>query len=780
MIYAARPIWQTDGSFPRWGIPEWAANFRDLRTLDECALAGRRDGDRSGLGLYIPIEGATIKDAAAIPLGELDDVLTGEQKTAMNVSMVRTLREAIVQKILFSDSPPTLRRGGKIEVSIGPERIIIPMAPGTDGFSVVQAKTKAGILAAPPEKYGALITDRLEKLGVEVTRENAALYLGLDIEPGPKQTTKGDTFDGGASVKDLNSRNSTGPNGGDSWTKISGLIEADVTAQLRAYYSGSTACIYRLNADMSSGDMACEVDVRFQTAVGGKYAGTCVRKDSGATNTYFAAVASPDRSPAKLVIAKRLAGTYTDIATVSETFSAGSYTKLRLEVIGEDLELFWGGVSKLTGSDSTSMSGLRGLIDGNTASASEYVTLQNFLVTDELGGTIVNTPDPLAIDVALVAPTTRRNSKPSALSIEATIAATTVQRTVTPAPLATAITLAAPAMRRIVRPDPLVISLAVIDPASGAIQKPDPLAMSLAIASPAVRRIVKPAPVVASITTASPTVRRIVKPAPLSLYVTVVSPTSGEAETPDPLAMSLAIASPVVRRIVKPAPIVVALSIATPTARRTVRPAPLSIEIALVPPDGETGAYRIYKRTTIDGADTLIATISSIHQQQVLTGFSNESVQWIHVKAVSRCGVEDAEPIRLKLIAFDADGNLILPVPSAPLGLRLDCGADGLVTARWTYLTNGQGAAPALFNVYVAVDADEIDLLNPTDTVTFSAARNFILSLGTFDHDQVVKVIVRSEAASGAEERNEIEVSTTADAQAPTPATAMQVEVVAS
>lgn len=191
------------------------------------------------------------------------------------------------------------------------------------------------------------------------------------------------------------------------------------------------------------------------------------------------------------------------------------------------------------------------------------------------------------------------------------------------------------------------------------------------------------------------------------------------------------------------------------------------------------GGYNVYRRALIDGADEFIAFVPAGTEQFLATGLP-DSEQWFHVKALTRCGVEDIEPVRIKRVAFDADGNLILPVPNAPIGLTVVCGASGAMSARWMYIPNSQGAAPALFNVYVGTDEDDVDLLDPVETVAYSGSRVFTASLGTFDHGTVVHVIVRAEAASGAEERNVTTASGIADAEAPTPATALDVEVIAS
>jgi hypothetical protein len=387
LIYLSRPIWRTDSLIPRWGIPDFAAHARDLRSLAECKPKGNRDGDRSGLSLYIgPDDPAAVKDDAAVPLGSMTDRITAEQKTLLGVSDVNTIGEAIAAKILYSNSPPTLLRGGRSEVKLGTEKIEIQMGPGLPGWAQVQARMKADILAAPEEKQAALITTKLRSLAVPITREKAHEYLDLNREPGPDETNKGDTFNRGTDVA-ITSHTSTGPNGGDSYTTLTGssMRVDNGGASGRAYVSGGLTEA-RLNGDMSSTDFECSFNTQFLSAIAGRYIGAMIRKDSSSTRTFIAAFFSPDRSPAKHTITKCITGTYSDLATVNGTFTADVYKNLKIRGVGNDFTLYENHLSVLTVNDGSVSSGTRGGMIGGSSSGTNFITMQQLLITDELSG----------------------------------------------------------------------------------------------------------------------------------------------------------------------------------------------------------------------------------------------------------------------------------------------------------------------------------------------------------------------------------------------------------
>lgn len=212
---------------------------------------------------------------------------------------------------------------------------------------------------------------------------------------------------------------------------------------------------------------------------------------------------------------------------------------------------------------------------------------------------------------------------------------------------------------------------------------------------------------------------------------------------------------------------------------------PLNLDPLRIDPDNldpdDGRSYRIYSRPQIEdlGNDTLLATIArdgSEEYEYTVTGDPG-SEQWVYVRAVNRLGKEDTEPVRPKLrrIKFDDAGNFIAPAPNVPDSLELTVGAGGLVTASWHYTDTYQEVAPAAFNVYVAEDDDAIDFDTPTYTT--ANARTTTQSLGTFDHDTVVRVVVRAISAAGGETSNTDETTAIADALAPDAPGGLTVEV---
>jgi len=187
--------------------------------------------------------------------------------------------------------------------------------------------------------------------------------------------------------------------------------------------------------------------------------------------------------------------------------------------------------------------------------------------------------------------------------------------------------------------------------------------------------------------------------------------------------------------------------------------------------------YHVYQRPTRNATDTLVAIVPANVATVDLDGYADGSEQFVQARAVSRCGVEDTAGLRLRRVAFGDVGDLILPTPNPPVGLKLERGADGEVNAVWAYRTDRQPAAPAQFNVYVATGVASIDYGSIDHTVTASGARRYTKSLGTFPDGTQVRCGVRSQAASGAEDPNRATAVTVADALAPDPAQELTVGV---
>lgn len=199
-------------------------------------------------------------------------------------------------------------------------------------------------------------------------------------------------------------------------------------------------------------------------------------------------------------------------------------------------------------------------------------------------------------------------------------------------------------------------------------------------------------------------------------------------------------------------------------------------------PDGflppQRPGYRVITQPTADigSPQTHLAHLVPGTTQYLLTGAPN-TTRWVFVRAVSACAIHDDEPVRPKLrrVAFDALGALILDVPNAPIGLRLTPGPGGLVTAHWAYNRSGQMVPPESFNIYTTTGATPFDFNTPAGNVKPSQGNSFG---ATFAHGTLARFVVRAVSAAGGEEPNTDEQSVAADAMAPTAPNDLVVEII--
>jgi len=189
----------------------------------------------------------------------------------------------------------------------------------------------------------------------------------------------------------------------------------------------------------------------------------------------------------------------------------------------------------------------------------------------------------------------------------------------------------------------------------------------------------------------------------------------------------------------------------------------------------------VYRAESPDEDGVVVAELGIAATALVVTG-DPSSEAWFYLRAISCCGVLDVEPIRRRRVAFDAAGNLILPVPHAPIGLELTQSAAG-VTASWMYVTNGQATPPAEFRIYTNTNDAGWTFDTPAATVPYSASQSFSSDLGnSWSHDDELAVIVRTVGAAGVgeEEPNTDDVTITIDKLAPDAPATVSVEVIAS
>ena len=177
--------------------------------------------------------------------------------------------------------------------------------------------------------------------------------------------------------------------------------------------------------------------------------------------------------------------------------------------------------------------------------------------------------------------------------------------------------------------------------------------------------------------------------------------------------------------------------------------------------------------------DVLAATTEPGTTQATLTGADNSDEDY-YVRVYNCRNLADQDPIELDLkrVAFDDNGDLILPVPPAPTGLSLVAGPGGLVTANWVTLNRRGRITAQRFTVYVATGATPIDFTTVSATSS-GGGRPVSQALGTFAHGTTVRAVVRAVSADGDEEANTIEASVVADALAPEAVASLSVEVTA-
>ncbi len=179
--------------------------------------------------------------------------------------------------------------------------------------------------------------------------------------------------------------------------------------------------------------------------------------------------------------------------------------------------------------------------------------------------------------------------------------------------------------------------------------------------------------------------------------------------------------------------------------------------------------YNIYSRPTPTGADTLVQFVPAGTATWTLTGLAANSLQYVHVKALSAGGLEDAEDVRLTPVQIGADGLLVAPVPNQPAGVSAAAAAGGMVTVGFDYYSAAQAVAPGTFEVFAVALPGSIDYGTPQAMVMprFKSDGPYAVNVGPFADGETVVCGVRAVSAAGAAEGNTDTVQAVADATAP-------------
>jgi hypothetical protein len=392
-------------------------------------------------------------------------------------------------------------------------------------------------------------------------------------------------------------------------------------------------------------------------------------------------------------------------------------------------------------------------------------------------------PSAQSMTIATPAPTLRATTLPGAVGMNLTPASPTLKATILPGAQAMTIAPPAPTLRATLAPAPIVMTISLPGAALVSVVRltPSPVAITIAPATPTLRVTIRPSPIAIRLTLPAPLLSGAMQLVAAAVsagyafalgYIGEDTPPAGVQLNPAALIAALRAGRTWAE----------ALAICTPTNHSTWRPVGDPLGVLPMPLQG----YEVYRRplpgTLLPGAipgagDELVAVAPSGVASVTLTGFAPSSEQWVRVVAVNRCGVPDEEPIRLERVAFGAAGNLILPVPNATTGLRLVAGSSGGVVASWAYIPTGQAVAPTLFNLYITTGGAAFDFGSPDAQVSYADVLRFSSGVGTFADGELVRVIVRSRSADGAEEPNSREASVRARVQAPLAPTGLLVEV---
>jgi hypothetical protein len=332
-----------------------------------------------------------------------------------------------------------------------------------------------------------------------------------------------------------------------------------------------------------------------------------------------------------------------------------------------------------------------------------------------------------------------------------------------------------------ITPDPVSVTITPVAPTINRTIVPDPVAIATTVASPTVEMTINPDPVAATLAPAAPTVEMTINPDPVAITLSLPEITILGIATlidPDPVAVTIAPVAPTVEMTINPDPVAATLAPAAPSVEMTINPDPVAITLS-VPEISLYPGVRWYTRPWKDGTDTFFAFTASGAEPVTLTGFAAGSEQWIHGRAVSKCGVEDIEPRRLKRVKFDGDGNFIAPAPNAPSNVKIAQNSDGQQIVTWNYTATGQEVSPANFNVYKAIDGAAFDYESPTDTVTFTSSRQFTVTLDAEVDGTTVRIVIRAATAApgSVESDDSAEASIVIDLAAPAAPASIELEV---
>ena len=208
-----------------------------------------------------------------------------------------------------------------------------------------------------------------------------------------------------------------------------------------------------------------------------------------------------------------------------------------------------------------------------------------------------------------------------------------------------------------------------------------------------------------------------------------------------------------------------ATAVAAPNVGSTLRVIGDPLAVLPMPLQG----YRVYDRATPSSSRSQVAFVPANSHAVTLSGLGSGTTHYYEVRGVSRCGIEDVEPLRLASAILSDTGAVHLVAPNVPIGLKLQQQPGGRVLCTWKYNDYREAAPLYAFRVYVATGPGTFDFSTPTATLIVGSAIAFRYTklLGPYADGTLVRVIVRSASQAGGEDTNQSVAQIVADATAP-------------
>lgn len=285
---------------------------------------------------------------------------------------------------------------------------------------------------------------------------------------------------------------------------------------------------------------------------------------------------------------------------------------------------------------------------------------------------------PVSLLVSTVAPTPTIVATPAAVSLLATVPAPAVSLLVAESPVALELTVGEETPRLLIQrvPDPVEIELVTVAPTVSLVAAQDPVALELATVAPTVTRIVAVDPVALELSTvAAAAALASLQPA-TAIELSTVAPTVLVAVAGQPVALAVTVPAPSVTLAVTAAPVALVLTVPAPVieAESTiVSPDPVVLEVTAPAPSLSlaVAVAPVQARLTVPAPSVAL----------VATGAPVALALAAVAPAVALQASPAAVALRVLTVAPTIGAFVVTP---APVALRLTVPAPDAISAQLT------------------------------------------------------------------------------------------------